>query len=204
MLWALGQPAAVAGLAAAFALAVGLRVQAQHWCARWAGAVPAPTGRVGLDPIGVITAVVAGTGWGRETFKPTGPRAAAVILAGPLTVIAASQLVLYCYRAEYPQDALTLKLYRPSDVLHGALAPTAAAQLMLSVGVGLLCFGLLALVPLPPLDGYRLLFGGSAPTNGERLGVVAVLVLMTVPVQGRPPLVTLLDMVGMPLVRLWA
>jgi hypothetical protein len=25
-----------------------------------------------------------------------------------------------------------------------------------------------------------------------------------VPVQGRPPLVTLLDMVGMPLVRLWA
>jgi Zn-dependent protease len=125
-------------------------------------------------------------------------------------VVAASQAVLAGYRLAYPGDELTLRINRMSDVLHGAIAPTATAQLVLSVAVGLLCFGLLALVPLPPLDGYRLLrlaWGGHVlPPRvlAERLSMLGLLLLLVVPVGSEPPLLAALDLLGDPLVRVWA
>jgi Zn-dependent protease len=219
VLWALAQPAAVAGLAAAFVLGLGVRAVAQRGCARLLGQVAGPVRpdpRVELDLIGAIAAVLSGTGWGRAAPPPGDRRTALAVLAGPVAVLAVSQAAFGAFRAAYPGDLLSLRLNRPSDVLHGVVAPTAAGELVLSVAVGLLCFGLLALVPLPPLDGYRLtrllLTGpGVGPAGqglglgvAERLAMLGLLLLLVVPVGTRPPLLAALDVVGEPLVRVWA
>jgi Zn-dependent protease len=159
-----------------------------------------------MDPLGVIAACLSGTGWGRPAVAPATRRDRWAVLAGPASVLVASQLAFAAYTTAYPGLGLPLRLNRPSDVLHGAVAPTTAAQLMLSVAVGLLCFGLVALLPVPPFDGYRLVTvpGSGRAVAVERIAVVAVFVLLVVPVAGRPPMLTALDAVAGPLVRLWA
>lgn len=211
MLWALAQPAAIAGLVAAYVLGVALRVAGASVASRVLGLRATPT-RAGVEPLAVLAATLSGTGWGRPSPVSYSWRVLVAIAAGPVTVLATSQLAFAAYHAAYPHNGLTLRLNRPSDVLHGAVAPTHAAQLMISVAVGLLCFGLLALVPVPPLDGYRLIIGYGTtarpvpcrPRLVEQLGLVAVLLLLVVPVAGHPPLLAVLDVVGGPLVRVWA
>jgi hypothetical protein len=205
VLWALAQPAAMAGLMAAFVLGVGLRSVAQWSVARWLD-LPAAGGSSRLDPLGVFAACLSGTGWGRPTVAPASRRERWAVLAGPAAVLVASQLAFVAYHHAYPGLSLPLRLYRPSDVLRGAIATTAAAELMLSVAVGLLCFGLVALLPVPPFDGYRL-FAAPAPAHRvamERLAALGVFVLTVVPVAGRPPVLMALDTVAGPLVRFWA
>jgi Zn-dependent protease len=209
VLWALGQPAAAIGLIGAFMLGLGIRATAQRCCARWLGdRVPLrPNPRTDIEPLGAVAVLVGGTGWGRGF--PGGPRRRwLVLLAGPCSVLLASQLFLAAFCVVYPLDRDALRLNRPSDVLHGVVAPTMAEQLVLSVAVGLLCFGLLTLVPVPPLDGYRLLrlvwgLAGDGPPVADRLGVVALLVLLIVPIGTDPLLLVVLDRIGAPLLRLW-
>ena len=210
MLWALAQPAAMAGLVAAFVIGVGLRSVAQWSAARWLGLATAPRrdatrrGPVRLDPLGVMAACLSGTGWGRPAASPASRRERWAVLAGPAAVLLASQAAFAAYHSAYPGLSLPLRLNRPSDVLHGAIAPTSAAQLILSVAVGLLSFGLVALLPVPPFDGYRLFAAPGRRVAAERLVVVAVFVLTVVPVAGRPPVLIALDAVAGPLVRFWA
>ena len=90
------------------------------------------------------------------------------------------------------------------------------AAALVSVGVGLLCFALLALVPLPPLDGFGLWWLSMAEP-GERarrarrlladhhLGVIALLILVAVPLGARAPIMLqFFDVVATPLIRVWA
>ncbi len=197
----------MAGLVAAFAVGVGLRAAASWSVARLLKVPRDPLSRR-IDPLGVVAACFSGTGWGRCSPAPAGSRERWAVAAGPAAVLLTSQLAFVAYRRAYPGMGLPLRLYRPSDVLHGVFAPTAAAELILSVAVGLLCFGLLALLPVPPFDGYRLIASPGAVPAWERLAAVVVLVLMIVPVpgylSGRPPLLTALDTVAGPLVRVWA
>jgi hypothetical protein len=207
MLWALAQPAAMAGLLAAFAVGVGLRAAASWSVARLLK-VRCDALSTRFDPLGVVAACFSGTGWGRPSRPAAGSRERWAIAAGPVAVLVASQLAFVAYHRAYPGMGLPLRLNLPSDVLRGAVAPTHAAQLMLSVAVGLLCFGLLALLPVPPFDGYRLITTPGAVSAWERLAAVGVLVLLVVPVpeylSGRPPLLMALDTVAGPLVRVWA
>jgi len=209
VLWALGQPAAAIGLIGAFALGLGIRATAQRCCARWLGdrVQLRPSPRTDIEPLGAVAVLVGGTGWGRG-FSGGLRRRWLVLLAGPCSVLLVSQLALAAFCVAYPLDRDALRLNRPSDVLRGVVAPTMAEQLVLSVAVGLLCFGLLTLVPVPPLDGYRLFrlvwgLAGDGPPLADRLGVVALLVLLIVPIGPDPPLLVVLDRLGAPLLRLW-
>jgi hypothetical protein len=204
VLWALARPAAMAGLVAAFVIGVGLRSVAQWFVARRLGLAPAPGGRPRLDLLGSVAAFLSGTGWGRPTDAAAGRRDRWAVLAGPVAVLAASQFAFAAYHSAYPGLSLPLRLYRPSDVLRGVVAPTSAAELILSVAVGLLCFGLVALLPVPPFDGYRLFARSVRRRALERLALVAVFILTIVPVDGRPPVLLALDTVATPLVRMWA
>jgi len=91
MLWALAQPAAMAGLVAAFAIGVGLR-------AAVARIVRFPRDGVSarFDPLGVVAACFCGTGWGRPSAAPRTRREWLAVAAGPGAVLLASQLIIFC------------------------------------------------------------------------------------------------------------
>ena len=62
----------------------------------------------------------------------------------------------------------TLVFLRVSDVLRGLFDAPIGAQLLLGVAGGLLAFGLLALVPIPPLDGFGLLWSAQRVPGSRR------------------------------------
>ncbi|MGH3645866.1 MAG: hypothetical protein ACRDTM_01625 [Micromonosporaceae bacterium] len=225
MLRAVIHPAAFAGLLLAFLLGLAVRVAVQVALAqrllkhRVGSVLPHP--RRDIDPFGAIAAALGGTGWGRRAPLPdTGwlvrrpGRRAAVLAAGPLAVIAVGLAVLAGYQLAYPDNGF-LAIREPSDVLTGAPGPV-IEQLWGSLGTGLLCFGVLALVPLPPLDGWWLAWllsrqpGESSQKvrfwlEERNLGVVILLVFLVIPLGTRVPLLlVLLDVVATPLMRLAA
>jgi len=205
VLWALGQPAAAVGLVGAFLVGLGLRALAQRVVGRRPGVPMRPRPRTDVEPLGAVAVLLGGTGWGRGMARPR----LVEVAAGPVAVLAASQVALAAFCFAYPAEREALRLNHPSDVLRGVVAPTMGEELILSIAVGLLCFGLLSLVPIPPLDGYRLVrlaLGNDAATPAvvDRVGVVVLLALLVVPVGDTPPLVRLLDLVGAPLMGLWA
>jgi hypothetical protein len=225
VLFALVQPAAVVGLLLAFLSGLALRVVALRLTARALRLLPRntrvlPALREDVDPFGAVAAVLGGTGWGRPVdLDGLPPRAArgrraAVFAAGPLAALLAGEVVLFGYRLGYPGESAVLLINYPSDVLRGAAAPNVGVQLVLSVGVGLLCFGLLALVPLPPLDGFGLLWlslrePGPAAQRARfwlaenNIGVVVLFILLIFPLR-RPLAYGLFDLLGTPLMRVWA
>jgi len=205
VLWALGQPAAAVGLVGAFLVGLGLRALAQRAVGRRPGVPMRPRPRTDVEPLGAVAVLLGGTGWGRGMARPR----LVEVAAGPVAVLVASQVALAAFCFAYPAEREALRLNHPSDVLRGVVAPTMGEELILSIAVGLLCFGLLSLVPIPPLDGYRLVrlaLGNDAATPAvvDRVGVVVLLALLVVPVGDTPPLVRLLDLVGAPLMGLWA
>jgi hypothetical protein len=223
VLFALGQPVAFTGLVVSFLIALLLRAYAIRITARALGlSEPGdpvmPRLREDVDPFGAVAAAVGGAGWGRiidvdevPRFRGRG-RAAAVFAAGPLAALLSSQALFLVFRYAYP-ESFALVLFRPSDVLHGQFQAPYGMQFLLAVAVGLLAFGLLALIPLPPLDGFGLLwsaFDRPGPglqgyrlwMDGKNLGVVILLACCFFPL-GYPLLLIPLDLIGTLLMRLW-
>ena len=224
MLFALAQPVAFAGLLVAFLLALIVRAYAIRITARSLGLTPArepisPRLREDVDPFGAVAAAVGGAGWGKTIDVDEVPRfggrgrAAAVFAAGPLAALVLSQVGLLIFRYAFP-DPFALELYRPSEVLRGQFEATAGAQFVLAVAVGLLGFALVALIPIPPLDGFGLLWSAfRAPgrglqgyrlwMDGKNLGVVILLACCFFPLT-YPLLLVPVDLLGTPLMRLWS
>jgi Zn-dependent protease len=202
----------------------------QAWTARWLGARDfelrqrqRPDIRRHIDPFGAVTAALAGTGWGSpapiegvlgryaygRARGAVAVRAATVLLAGPLACVALGAVLLAAYRTT---GGPALTGLAPSDVLHGDFvsALDTVPEVLVCVGVAALAFGLLALIPIPPLDGGRLLFALAPVTPGwqrvrhyadQNWGVLVLLVLLLIPFAGRTPLLlALLDAVGQPIV----
>ncbi|HEV7757239.1 MAG TPA: hypothetical protein VGO94_15395 [Mycobacteriales bacterium] len=168
MIFALAQPASLAGLILAFVAALALRSVAQRFLARRLvpGVADRPLFQLKRDAdiFGVVGALFGGTGWGRPAPLPdfhsgrrphdVGKRVV-VLLAGPLVPILLSQVVLALYPllGGSPEG---IAFASPGNVLLGQPGRP-LDQVLISFAVGLFCFGLLDLVPLPPLDGWGLL-----------------------------------------------
>ncbi len=221
MLFALGQPVAFVGLVLGFLLALLLRAVAIRFTARSLGLAHhrepvAPRVREDIDPFGAVAAAVGGMGWGRvidvdEVSRSRGRgRAALVFAAGPLVTLLAAQLAFLAFALIYPGS---LDYLRPSDVLRGQYTGDIGALLLLAVAVALLGFGLLALLPMPPLDGFGLLWSAQRrPGPGmqgyrlwfqeKNIGVVVLLVGCFFPLSY--PLIMLpIDLLGTVFLRLW-
>ncbi|GAA3389701.1 hypothetical protein [Cryptosporangium minutisporangium] len=226
MLFALSRPAALAGLALAFVLALVIRVLAIRVVQR--RQVPAGWGtprRSGgklvdvkrdVDIFGVVAAVVGGTGWGKKAEDSgMAPPPLRVLLAGPIAVLVAAQAAFLAFRlvtGPVALDALDVSNVLRGDVLGG----TTVEIFLLSLAVGLLCFGLLDLVPLPPLDGWGLLrHAVKRPGTGfqkarywleeQNVGIAILLAGMLLPLfRGLPLFLFLLDLVSWPFLLIWS
>jgi Zn-dependent protease len=146
-----------------------------------------------LDPIGTIAILLTGYGWGRPArvnpyrmTKVGNPRTGMALsaLAGPLSNVVQAMIL-----------AIPLRLG-----LQGLFDPVQAQRLELvlraaiGVNVGLAAFNML---PIPPLDGSRVLAGVAPPSVGdaiERLepyaGYILLFVLFFLPQMG-------IDLVGL-------
>jgi hypothetical protein len=210
MLRALGSPPAFLGLVVGFLAAVAAQAYAQAAAARVLGD-RAAIRRLGgfrrlLDPFGAVAGVLAGPGWGVTPEIPLRSRGrlAVALLAGPAAVAVvgaagiAGFLALGGSRAE-------LAGVGPTSVLGDVNLPAGEAFLV-ALGLQALGMAVLALVPLPPLPGWRLLELASTGSPGwqrarlylveKNLGVLALLILLILPL-GAPygPLVVILDTV---------
>jgi hypothetical protein len=151
-----------------------------------------------LDPFGAVAALLGGLGWGvtPDIQLRSRGRLALALLAGPFAVavlgaLAALGFVLVGGPASF------LPGTGPGTILSGVDGP--AAQLFfLGLALELLGVAVLALVPLPPLPGWRLLELASTGSVGwqrareylveKNLGVLALLVLLILPLGGSTPL----------------
>lgn len=225
MLFALSRPIALAGLALAFVLGLILRVvairvvQRRRVPAGWDA--PRRSGgklldaRRDVDIFGLVAAVVGGTGWGKKSEDVgMAPAPVRVLLAGPVAVILAAQVAFLGF--VLVADPVGLSALNASSVLRGeVIGGTSLQMFLLSLAIGLLCFGLLALVPLPPLDGWGLLrHAVKRPGTGfqkarhwleeQNVGIAILLAGMLLPLfRGLPLFLFVLDLVTWPFLLLW-
>jgi Zn-dependent protease len=166
VLFALRTPVAFAALLFAFVLALCLRAIAVRSTARTLGLADrresiGPRLREDVDPFGAVGVAIAGVGWGKMLSVDDLPRhrgrfrPAMVFLAGPLVNIVLGEIVLAAYAIAFSGGDLLG--YGPGSILLGVPGP-AAEVILVSIGVGLLSFGLLALIPIPPLDGFGIMY----------------------------------------------
>jgi hypothetical protein len=222
LLFALGHPAAFVGLLIAFLLGLVLRAFAIRFAGRALGLADrrdslAPRLREDVDPFGAVAAAVGGAGWGKTIDVDEVPRtrgrgrAAAVFAAGPVLTLLVAQLAFAVFRFTYPDSGV--EYLSPSAVLQGQFAAPLGLQVLLALAVGLLGFGLLALIPIPPLDGFGILWSalrrpGPSMQNvrlwldHKNIGVVILLAGSFFPL-ANPVLLWPLDLLGTPFLRLW-
>lgn len=219
MLFALGDPVSLLLLLFSFVVASTVHGYVQVVVAgRNGDRRPAAEGRASLDPrrhldpFGAVAAAIAGVGWAKPV-EPADRRhrgaMVATLVSGPIVNVVLGLGGLMAFRlAGGPPltggSTVLLQYGIPGDLLLRAL---------LLFGLSNLFVGGLSLVPLPPLDGGRLLFGLGPQTAGWRqaeyqlvernIGVAVLLALLLIPLGGPQALLpTLLDTLLSPLVRL--
>ncbi|HUR15326.1 MAG TPA: site-2 protease family protein [Mycobacteriales bacterium] len=166
-----------------------------------------------IDPFGAVGALISGLGWARpvELQRRRKDLIVWVSLAGPAVQLVLGVAFLLAWRftagpGEPFPDGAAYVLQRGTDLAE-------ASDVLLLAGASQLYLGALSLVPLPPLDGGRLLFGLAPRTQGwlraehhlveRNIGVAILLALLLVPLGGPVPILPdLLDVVLTPLLRL--
>jgi Zn-dependent protease len=225
VLYSLGHPVAFVSLVVSFLLGLVLRAVAVRLSARTLGMADrhesvTPRLREDVDPFGAVAAAIGGMGWGKSLSVDDIPRwrgrgrAVIVFAAGPLTCIVLAQFFLLATILAYPNGILAYA--NVSDIVLAGYDNTVGygEQVLLSLGVGLLAFGLLSLIPIPPLDGFGILYS-ALPRPGagmqwmrlwfeqKNIGVVILLALSLFPF-GAPFLLDILNILGILFVRAWS
>lgn len=211
MLYALRQPATLLGLVLGFVVGSYLRATLQQAVT---GGVRSARHRSDprhwLDPYGCVAALIGGAGWSpRPALSRFKRRQVWLVLAialGVHAVLAAGGL------AGYVAAGGSRSVFRFVDsvsVLHGTtyagfLATSFLQKLTLGFAIENLCCGLLALIPIPPLELGVALWSTLPKSPGarrmayrvleEQWGVIIILVLLIVPLAGEQP--ALLQLVG--------
>jgi hypothetical protein len=237
MLYALRHPLLLLFLVVAFLVGLIARALVQRLFAgvrrrpAWARDLPRSGGttslRWQLDPYGTIAAILGGAGWGRPAEVPAtrgriGSRQVLLLLSGPVIQAALGIGCLVGVRALrsgrsstlYRPDVVgLLRGDRPLELVGGVVHNLPVAQLALLLGgVELLAMGILGILPIPPLDGGRLLFALAPKTGGwqragyrleeDNWGVGIVVLLTIIPlVAAGPLLLVLVGAIADPIVR---
>jgi Zn-dependent protease len=229
VLYALGRPTSFLVLALSFVVGVTLHGWVQALVASAMGDRrprlehrTSSNPRYHLDPFGAVGALIGGLGWahpielaGRRDRR----RTIVVALVGPLVNLLLGVGVLLLWRATASSTGVSQGLAQEFGgagagyvLQHGVpMGNDALGLALLLVGASQLYLGVLSLVPLPPLDGGRLLFALAPHTPGwqrarhylveQNIGLVIVLVLLVLPLGGRLLVLQVLDSLLAPLLR---
>ena len=219
MLYALGEPLSFVILVVSFVIAVTLRGWVQSLLSARMGGRSAlqagstrPDPRRHVDPFGAIAAAIAGVGWARpvELADRVSRRALAlVVAAGTAVNLVVGFGALVALRVlEGPVGGLSSVLLQ-----RGVSNVDLASRVLVLLGLMNVFVGVLSLVPLPPLDGGRMLFAYAPQSSGwqrakyylvdQNIGVAVLLALLLIPLGGPQALLpTILDTLVGPLVEL--
>jgi Zn-dependent protease len=196
----LRSPDKLLGVVLALIVGITLHSIVQAAVARALGdRAPAATGRLTpdprrhFDPFGIIVMVLSGIGWNRPVafqeprFRGARRRYLLAVLAGPLTNLALGALGLV---ALYAAGARLMLTVHPDGPL---LRYTFGQTLLYEFAVVNAAVGVLTLVPLPPLDGARILWLYTPKSSGwqnaryqleERNIGIGLCVLLMLPIFG--------------------
>ena len=219
MLYALGEPLSFVILVVSFVVAVTLHGWVQSLLSARMGGRAAlqpgatrPDPRRHVDPFGAIAGAIAGVGWARpvEVAGRVSRRALAVVVAAGVGInLVVGFGALVAFRVlEGPVGGVSSVLLQ-----RGVSNIDLASRVLLLFGLMNVFVGVLSLVPLPPLDGGRLLFASAPRSSGwqkaqhylvdQNIGVAVLLALLLIPLGGPQALLpTILDTVVGPLVEL--
>ena len=223
MLYALGDPVSFVVLVLSFLVAATLHGWVQALVATRTGdRRPAMEGRTRpdprrhVDPFGAVAAAIAGVGWARPVEPPDRRRRGAlvaVLLSGAVANVVVGFALLVGVRVlTGGVTGMTVQLLQ-YGVGQGLGGGDLLARVLLMLGLMNVYVGALSLVPLPPLDGGRLLFALAPRTTGwqkaeyqldeRNIGVAVLLALLLIPLGGPQALLpVLLDTVVGPLADL--
>lgn len=219
MLYALGDPLSFVLLVISFLAAVTLHGWVQSLVAARSGdRLVQQTGRTRpdprrhVDPFGAIAGAIAGIGWAKPVeVDERVPRRTllTVLLSGAVAnvVVGVAALVGFRLLGGAVLGASTYQLQR------GAPLDDVLLRTLLLFGLMNVFVAALSLVPLPPLDGGRLLFALGPRSSGwqkaryylveQNIGVAVLLALLLIPLGGPQALLpTLLDTLVGPLLDL--
>jgi Zn-dependent protease len=223
VLYALGDPVSLVLLLLSFVVAVTLHGWVQSVVAARAGLRgPVAEGRTRpdprrqVDPFGAVSAAIAGIGWAKPAEAPDRRNRGAlvrVLLSGAIANLVVGLGALALLPLLTSSVGSLVEFLGPSRLLQSGIEGDLAPRALLFLGLANLMTGLLSLVPIPPLDGGRLLFGLAPRTPGwqkaeyqldeRNIGVAVLLALMLIPLGGPQALLpTVLDTLAGPLVRL--
>jgi hypothetical protein len=209
MLFALRQPATLLGLVLGFAVGCILRTSLQQ---AFVGGLrsarrTAKEPQLWIDPFGLVGALIGGVGWSpRPTvsrFKPRQVWVMVVVAVGVHAALTAAGLAAYLGAGG---THLLFTFSSSVSVMHGTqlFATTFLQKVALGFAIENLGCGLLALVPIPPLE-LGVALWSTLPKSAsarrmayrvleEQWGVAILLVLLIVPLAGESP--ALLQLVG--------
>ncbi len=222
MLYALGDPVSFVVLVLSFVVAATVHGWVQATVAARSGdRRPVAEHRTRLDPrrhldpFGAVAAAIAGVGWARPLEPPDRRRRGAlvtVLLSGAAANLVLGLAVLAGFRlagGSVTGTTVQVLQYGVGEGIGGGLL----GRVLLMVGLMNVFVGVLSLVPLPPLDGGRLLFALAPRTPGwqkaeyqldeRNIGIAVLLALLLIPLGGpQALLLVLLDTVVGPLADL--
>jgi Zn-dependent protease len=223
VLYALGDPISFVVLVLSFLSAATLHGWVQALvAARTGDRRPAAEGRTRLDPrrhvdpFGAVAAAIAGVGWAKPLEPPDRRRRGAlvaVLLSGALANLVVGIAVLVGFRLAGGATTGTTVQLLQYGVGQGLGGGQLLLRVLLMLGLMHVFVGALSLVPLPPLDGGRLLFALAPRSPGwqkaeyqldeRNIGVGVLLALLLIPLGGPQALLpVLLDTVLGPLLEL--
>lgn len=209
MIFYLSQPATLLGVALALVLGVLAHDAAQVLAAQVLGDPAARrSGRLTLRPkphvsvYSVIAMVIGGVGWAEpvpmnDRWRARRFRIAAAVLAGPLAYLVLCVASLAALRGVATHTVIDPTVDRVVRVVHAG----AATDILFAMALTFASLCVLSLVPVPPLDGGRVLFalGPTSPSWGnarytleERnigLAIVLAVILLPVLLSGFPTVV---------------
>lgn len=175
MLYLLRRPSELLGVALALLVGIVAHAAAQALAARAVGdRLPAANGRLSLDPrrhfdpFGVIVMLISGVGWNKPVplqeprFRGARGRYVLAVLAGPVTNLVLAVLGLVGLRLV---GTTFLFAVDPRTPFH---PPGFGEVLLFELAVVNAALGVLSLVPIPPLDGARILWVLAPKTQGWR------------------------------------